>query len=421
MGWIAGFSSDFAGQVIDEYVVRARRRRKALVLDPFAGVATTLVEAQRRGIRSVGYEINPYAALVAQAKLHAAYVDHAAFVREIGRYADKLTTLEDRLDGGKPVPSPSSIPPPGFRTRAEFFSPAVQRKVLHNLDYIQSIDDRRLSTLFRLAFASTMVSYSNYSYEPSLSTRSGAGKQQITEACVAGAITEKLRQMAEDIAAHQVELARLTVIPAPDVRPSSFFTGASDLQKGSVDLVLTSPPYLNNYHYVRNTRPQLYWLGYISSPGDQLKFETESFGRYWQRVRHGPDVDLVFELPGLSRRLKSLWHVDEEKGPYGGVGWAKYATTYYNDCYRMVVEFARLLRSGGSAVIVVGNTVLQGLEFRVDRDLVAIGELVGLQGHVEIVRNERQGSSTIGTGTRQSARRPARLYEAAVVLEKRSS
>src|SRR5258707_1772499 len=84
--WIAGFSSDCAGQVIDDFIVSPRQHRKALILDPFAGVATTLVEAQRRGIRSVGFEINPFAALVAQAKLTATYVNHIAFVRQIERY-----------------------------------------------------------------------------------------------------------------------------------------------------------------------------------------------------------------------------------------------------------------------------------------------------------------------------------------------
>jgi DNA modification methylase len=31
------------------------------VLDPFAGVGTTLVESYRRGLNVIGFEINPYA------------------------------------------------------------------------------------------------------------------------------------------------------------------------------------------------------------------------------------------------------------------------------------------------------------------------------------------------------------------------
>ena len=52
-----------------------------------------------------------------------------------------------------------------------------------------------------------------------------------------------------------------------------------------MDLLVTSPPYLNNYHYNRNTRPHLYWLGFCSSPGDMKHLEEHNFGTYWQNAR----------------------------------------------------------------------------------------------------------------------------------------
>src|SRR5579859_387159 len=77
VNWIAGFSWKFAGDVIDRYIPLQEDRKDALILDPFAGVGTTLIESQRRGIRTLGYEINPYAQLAARAKLEAALVDPA--------------------------------------------------------------------------------------------------------------------------------------------------------------------------------------------------------------------------------------------------------------------------------------------------------------------------------------------------------
>ena len=44
-----------------------------------------------------------------------------------------------------------------------------------------------------------MVSFSNYSYEPSLGQRSSSGKPDINDADVGGVIVSKLRQMIEDI------------------------------------------------------------------------------------------------------------------------------------------------------------------------------------------------------------------------------
>ena len=49
------------------------------------------------------------------------------------------------------------------------------------------------------------MSYSNYSYEPSLSRRATAGKQDVVEADVTAAIVGKLSEMTEDIGLLQEE------------------------------------------------------------------------------------------------------------------------------------------------------------------------------------------------------------------------
>jgi hypothetical protein len=77
--WIAGFSAQFVEDAIGAYLPRSRGKRY-LILDPFAGVGTTLVEALKAGHDAVGYEINPFAALVASAKVNCAGV-HPADLR----------------------------------------------------------------------------------------------------------------------------------------------------------------------------------------------------------------------------------------------------------------------------------------------------------------------------------------------------
>ena len=68
--WIAGFSGQFIEDVFREFLPTASSQRP-LVLDPFAGVGTTLVQAMLHGYDTVGFEINPYAALATQVKLRA--------------------------------------------------------------------------------------------------------------------------------------------------------------------------------------------------------------------------------------------------------------------------------------------------------------------------------------------------------------
>ena len=63
--WIAGFSAEFVDDCLVKYL-RRNRRREVWVLDPFAGVGTTLVQSFLHGCNVVGFEINPYAALASR-------------------------------------------------------------------------------------------------------------------------------------------------------------------------------------------------------------------------------------------------------------------------------------------------------------------------------------------------------------------
>src|ERR1700689_4489311 len=60
----AKFIPDLPGTIIDLLSVQPN----TVVLDPFVGSGTTLVECQRRGIASVGIDLNPIACLIARVK-----------------------------------------------------------------------------------------------------------------------------------------------------------------------------------------------------------------------------------------------------------------------------------------------------------------------------------------------------------------
>jgi len=87
------------------------------------------------------------------------------------------------------------------------------------------------------------------------------------------------------------------------VHNEDFFEGNRRLEDGSVHLMVTSPPYLNKCHYARNTRPQLYWLGLISSPKEQKYLEENNFGTFWQIARSKKSVRLNFKHPELESIL----------------------------------------------------------------------------------------------------------------------
>jgi DNA modification methylase len=405
--WIAGFSSDFVRDVLERYA-----NGKATVLDPFSGVGTTLVEATLFGYDAYGFEINPYAALASRVKANSYKIDTAVLNNHIVNFRN----FYDKKINSNYLPQSHS--PQGFKTRSPFYSQKVLDKVLIFQDYLAFIEAEDIRDLFRLAFASTMVSYSNYSYEPSLGRRVSAGKSEILDYPVGEVITKKLIEFSEDIIWFQAN--RPEKETKSEVIEASFFEYEQHLAPQSVDLIITSPPYLNNYHYNRNTRPHLYWLNFAEQPGDLKNLEHSNFGKYWQTVREQERVDLDFcltnsDLPAI---LEALRAQKPERGIYGGNGWANYAASYFNDCYKFVSGIKYALKPKGSALVVIGNSILQGIMIPTDEYLGEIAQKAGLElVGIDIPRSTRVGNSIIQSEVRTiKAKSSHQLYEAIVEL-----
>ncbi|NJL42507.1 MAG: hypothetical protein HC935_02110 [Pseudanabaena sp. SU_2_4] len=177
---------------------------------------------------------------------------------------------------------------------------------------------------------------------------------------------------------------------------------------------------MNNYHYIRNTRPHLYWLGFAEKPNDTKTLEYENFGKYWQTVRELDSVNLDFPDPpaDLVEQIACLRTLNLERGIYSGNGWANYAASYFNDCYRFVQNLRYVLKPGRSAFIVIGNSILQGVMIPTDLYLSQIAESAGLElVSIDTPRNTRVGNSIIQSNVRVTkADKLHRLYESVVEL-----
>ena len=403
VNWVAGFSSDFVEQALSLHLPSPSSNQ--IILDPFGGVGTTPITAFLRGHSVISFDINPFAALVQRTKLigitnplSSSLYDH------IRRFEDHM------VDGIQPM----SRIPEGFTSRVPFYSEKVLGKVLKAWDYINTIEDDHISDLFRVAFGATMVSYSNYSYEPSLGSRVAAGRPEIEDADVCQVIAEKLLEIYSD----------LSTVKRPILTDQTFkvINGSfmrSDLKSDSVDMIITSPPYLNNYHYLRNTRPHLYWLGFAKNPKDLKYLENDNYGKYWQTVREAKyETSLIFKSNWLQDLANQLAEVQSDKGLYSGKGWSNYAIEYFNDTYYFLKKAFASLKIGGEALIVVGNSIVKGINLPIDQVFVHIGQMIGFkESEIYIVRDARIGSSIVGTGLRTEGK-GIKLYEVVVRLKK---
>ena len=408
--WIAGFSKHFIEDALGRYT-----DGPSTVLDPFAGVGTTLVEADVSGHTAVGFEINPYAAFAARLKLAAHRVDPEAVNDVVRQLYSHAAGVE--ANGQAPL----AMAPSGFRTRSPFYSERVKRKVLLMLDFVDAQTDEQMADMVRLAFAATMVEYSNYSYEPSLGRRATVGRSDVHDYPVAVVVADKLAQMAEDASLYRKRRGDVERADG-QVYVESFFDGYRRLEQGSVDLLITSPPYANNYHYNRNTRPHLYWLGFCTSPDDLRHLEEQNFGTYWQRAREVDHValDPLIDDDEIEGTVSAIRSKNPERGIYGGSGWANYLSTYLNDCVRFASSMAHCLRPGATALVVIGNSIMQGVPVPTDRFLGKIARRQGLRlVDIHTPRATRVGNSIVNSSVRSGKGRSTRLYESVVELQQR--
>lgn len=138
----------------------------------------------------------------------------------------------------------------------------------------------------------------------------------------------------------------------------------------SVDLVLTSPPYLNAIDYLRCSKFSLVWMGYsiaalreirANSIGAEVCGERES--------THETAVRALRLEPALSPRMSGI------------------LDRYVGDIDRTVRETARVLAPRGRAVYVVGENSIRGTFVRTGRLVAGLAQEAGLRLTTEHLRD----------------------------------
>ena len=139
---------------------------------------------------------------------------------------------------------------------------------------------------------------------------------------------------------------------------------ALELTDHSIDLVLTSPPYLNAIDYMRCSKFSLVWMGYNISELRQIRagsVGTEASSE--QAIETGWVRYLIKQLdlkPSLSARAQGL------------------LSQYVWDMGKALHEVSRVLRKGGRAVYVVGDSTVRGTFIRNSAIIAAAAQEHGL-------------------------------------------
>ena len=145
-----------------------------------------------------------------------------------------------------------------------------------------------------------------------------------------------------------------------------------EIGTSAVDAIVTSPPYLNAIDYLRGHRLSLVWLGYRLS--ELRVIRSENIGS-----ERAPDAGVDTSV--ADKLTRTMEQVDELPRRIG-----RMVDRYVLDTFAMISELHRVLRPGGKAVLVVGDSCLRGVFVENALAVSAAAEQAGFQ---LLARHER--------------------------------
>lgn len=270
-------------------------KKNETVLDPMCGCGTTLLEAFLNNRNSIGNDFNPLAVLITKVK-------NTLINEDEFRYFNKKLAIMKRyldLDYRRVDERINNLP---NRKVSKIFNRVVISKLESIRETLLEVKEEGHSDLFdfgRVALSSTIWSL----------VENGNGID------VDDMFLKKVKSMQNDLN----ELAKI-IMTISEVRVICGDARKLEINTNSMDLIVTSPPYVNALDYYRAHMYNMLWLG----------MDFDLFRKH--------------EIGGHSHFIINRFRLLSE---------------YLGDMLRSMIEMNRVLKKDKLCVIVVGNSSLE--------------------------------------------------------------
>ena len=364
----AGFSADWVRSVILEKTYSVG---SLLVIDPFAGVGTTLLACNTGQAYGIGFEMHPFILRVAQTKLDGITVD-----------LDELKTKFDY-----------------FYYSARESVPVHCKNHPSLLEKCYTSDTLALLTLFRELYLSDFQDNSTESrllwlaVTAILRATSSVGTAQ-WQYILPGKRKAKVRDPFDALALMMKE-----IVDDIDFAQKSGWQANSEIHwtdarqpeielNELADLVITSPPYPNNYDYADSTRLEMTFWGEVASWGELQSVVRRHLVRSCSQHAAAERLELDSILANrllapiygeLSAACHELAAVRLTRG--GRKTYHTMAAAYFADMAQVFRSLRRLCRCGAELCFVIGDSAPYGVYLDVDSWLGELALAAGFESY----------------------------------------
>ena len=328
----AKFIPQLAAKIINEH-----SKKGDIVIDPFMGSGTTVIEAiinQRIGI---GTDINEIAVLLSKVK--STPIKYESLLNE---YSNLIFKLQHKLNGDFEVELEKAKVQIPLNNRIDYwFKPHIKNKLIIILYSILKIENIDIRNFFLITFSQILKSCSIWLQKSVKPTRD-FNKEEIDPfykfEWQAKRMLKKFKDFDDLLNDNVVEnISKFRIVRNNDARDLPCETNTASL-------IVTSPPYVTSYEYADLHQLSSLWLGYL----EELSVFRKKF--IGSSAREREKINLLSET--ANNIVKNL----------GNTKKSKEVENYFADMLESFIEMKRVLKKGGKAAIVIGNTKLNNVE-----------------------------------------------------------
>lgn len=339
--WIHRYPGKLIPHIPRYFLKKEKTNKPMIVLDPFCGSGTVLVESMISGNNAIGVDINPLACFLSRVKTTKLDTEKLKFYSH---------TLLEKISAQKDEPLVHD-----FYGINYWFSPEVKIQLGKIKNQIDTIEEPDYKDFFRLIFSS-LVRKTSYA-DP-----------RIPPACKSKRMRKKinnnwnpnvLRKFEESINNGLKYHSEFSSLCKDTVTSNVIFSSSENLPLSdeSIDFIITSPPYVNAQKYIRSTRNEILWLG-LAGENERLQ-EIDKALVGTERVYTKEHADFLNSRKSLENQVAdNLVETIIEKNWKLGLVVLK----FFSSMKIVLDEMYRVLAADSKAIIVIGNNTISGIK-----------------------------------------------------------